>query len=402
MRRHTRDVLAAWPTDAMRVLIATTAGTGHFAPLVPFAVAIREAGHSVRVAAPASFAATVRRAGFDHVPLADGPAYELGSVFARLPSLSMEAANEVIVSEVFCGIDARAALPAMQAVADEWRPDLILRETAEFASYVVAEHNGIPHVQVATSLAVVEEFMQPLVDQPLRTFGAQRGWAGLAAAPHLTLVPASLEEPDRPASAPRHRFRQPSAPVDVPDLPQSWWRTPDLPLVYVTLGSVAAGIGFFPDFYRATLAALADLPIRVLLTLGEAGDPTHLEPLPPDCHVERWWPQEQVMPRATAMVTHGGFATTMLGLSSGLPMILVPLFAIDQYATARRVQAVGAGIAVEDRAGAPASVRSALERVLTDDTYRKAAKRIADEIAQLPPPSASVALLERLARDSVS
>ena len=148
------------------------------------------------------------------------------------------------------------------------------------------------------------------------------------------------------------------------------------------------------------LSALADLPIRVLLTLGEAGDPARLEPLPPNCHVERWWPQEQVMPGATAMITHGGFATTLLGLSSGLPMLLIPLFAIDQYATARRVQAVGAGIALEDAAAAPASVGAALQQLLSHDAYHTAARRLADEMAQLPPPSASVALLESLATDA--
>jgi glycosyltransferase len=384
----------------MRVLIATTAGSGHFAPLVPFATALHEAGHAVRVAAPTSFAAAVRRAGFAHVPLVDGAPDELGPVFARLPSLSMEAANAVIVSEVFGDIDARAALPAMQHVADDWRPDLILRETTEFASYVVAERNGIPHAQVAISLASLEEFMLPLVDQPLRTLGARRGSAGVAAAPHLTLVPPSLEEPDRPAAAPGRRFRQPAAPVDAPDLPHTWWPTADLPLVYVTLGSVAAGIGFFPELYRDILAALADLPIRILLTLGEAGDPERLEPLPPNCHVERWWPQEQVMPRATAMITHGGFATTMLGLSSGLPMILIPLFALDQFTMARRLQAVGAGIALQNGADAPARIRSALEELLTDNAYGTAARRLADEIAKLPPPSASVALLEGLAKRS--
>jgi UDP:flavonoid glycosyltransferase YjiC (YdhE family) len=384
----------------MRVLIATTAGTGHFAPLRPFALAVRDAGHALRVAAPASFAAAVRRAGFDHVPLADGPADELGAVFARLPSLSMEAANAVILSEVFCGIDARAAMPAMHAVVDEWQPDLILRETAEFASYVVAERNGIPHAQVAISLAALEEFMQPLVDRPLHALGARRGWAGLAAAPHLTLVPASLEEPGPPAPTPSHRFRQPAAAVDAPDLPRTWWPKADLPLVYVTLGSVAAGVGFFPDFYRAILAALADLPVRVLLTLGEAGDPERLEPLPPNCHVERWWPQEQVMPRATAMVTHGGFATTMLGLSSGLPMVVVPLFALDQFMMARRVQAVGAGVALQDGPAAAVRIHSALEQLLTDDACSMAARRVAHEIAQLPPPSASIALLEALAKHS--
>jgi hypothetical protein len=47
----------------------------------------------------------------------------------------------------------------MPAVADQWRPDVILRETAEFASYVVADGTGIPHIQVAMSLAAVEAFM---------------------------------------------------------------------------------------------------------------------------------------------------------------------------------------------------------------------------------------------------
>src|SRR5262249_22250702 len=146
--------------------------------------------------------------------------------------------------------------------------------------------------------------------------------------------------------------------------------------------------------------ALASLPVRVLLTLGEAGDPALLEPVPPNCHVERWWPQEQVMPRATAMITHGGFATTMLGLSSGLPLILIPLFAVDQYAMALRIQAVGAGIALQDASAAPGRLRSALEQLLGDAAYGNAARRMADEIAQLPPASDSVALLERLAKQS--
>jgi UDP:flavonoid glycosyltransferase YjiC (YdhE family) len=383
----------------MRVLVATTAGAGHFAPLVPFAAALRDAGHAVRVAAPAAFAPVVRRAGFDHVPLADPPPAEIGPVFARLPSLSLEAANAVIVREVFCGIDARAALPAMQAEADQWRPDVILRETAEFASYLVAERTGVPHVQVAMSLAAVEAFMHPLVDQPLRTLGSPSGWAGVAAAPRLTLVPASLEDPDQPAARPSHRFRQPMLPASVPDVPRAWWPASGAPLVYVTFGSVAANLGFFPDFYRAMLTALADLPVRILLTLGEAGDPEQLRPLPANVHVERWWPQEQVMPRAAAMVTHGGFGTTLLGLSTGLPMVVVPLFAVDQYATARRIQAVGAGIALEDGATAPARVHSALDQVLTDGAYRTAARRVAGEIAQLPHPSACVAVLEALVNE---
>jgi UDP:flavonoid glycosyltransferase YjiC (YdhE family) len=94
------------------------------------------------------------------------------------------------------------------------------------------------------------------------------------------------------------------------------------------------------------------------------------------------------------------FGTTMLGLSSGLPMVVVPLFALDQYVMARRIQAIGAGVALEDGPAAPARLRSALERLLGEEAYGIAARRIALEIEQLPPPPAAVALLEGLAKRS--
>ena len=385
----------------MRVLVATTAGAGHFAALAPFAAAIRDAGHAVRVAAPASFAPAVQRAGFEHAPLADSPADEMGAVYARLPALPREEANAVVIREIFCGINARTTFPAMQAVAEQWRPDLILRETAEFASYLVAERTGTPHAQVAISVASFEEFIRPLADEPLRQLGSMGGSVGLLAAPRLTLVPASLDDEGEHPPRATHRFRYPAAADESAELPPEWWPDARAPLVYVTFGSVAAGIGFFPDFYRATLAALADLPVRILLTLGEAGAPEQLAPLPSNVHVERWWPQEQIVPHAAAMVTHGGFGTTMLGLSAGIPMVVVPLFSWDQYATARRIQAVDAGVSLDDGPAAPLRVRNALERVLGYSSYRLAARRVADEIARLPDPSTCVAVLEALVANGV-
>ena len=50
--------------------MATTAGAGHFGPMVPFAVACAAAGHEVRVASPVPLAAAVAQAGLEHVPLA--------------------------------------------------------------------------------------------------------------------------------------------------------------------------------------------------------------------------------------------------------------------------------------------------------------------------------------------
>ena len=104
------------------------------------------------------------------------------------------------------------------------------------------------------------------------------------------------------------------------------------------------------------------------------------------------------MRHASAMITHAGFATTMLGVASGLPMVVMPLFALDQFAMARRIQAVGAGIELQDGAAAPERLRTALEQLLAGEEYGNAARRLRDEIAQLPPPSAAVAPLETLAQ----
>ncbi len=383
----------------MRVLVATTAGSGHLAPLVPCARAVRDAGHEVVVAAPRSFTAAVERAGFVHRGFGDAAPEELGAVFASLAGMSNTEGNIVVVREVFGRIDTRAALPAMRELVDEWRPDLVLRESCEFSSYLVAEQAGIPHVHVAVGLASFMALTLPGVEEPLGELGDGTGLGGLVDAPTVSLLPPSFEDPDCPAAGAR-RLRDDAEPgvaagPGVAPLPD-WWDGADDPLLYVTFGSVAAGFGLFPDLYRAAIDALAGLPVRVLVTVGEAGDPAALGPLPPNVHVEAWWPQDAVMPHASAMVGHGGVGTTLSGMRAGMPMVVVPLFA-DQPHNARRVAAIGAGVVVEGGPGAMDGLGDAVRRVLTDPTYRAGAGRIADEVRSLPPVSSAVPWLEDLA-----
>lgn len=381
----------------MRVLVATTAGAGHFGPLVPFAAALGQGGHEVVVAAPASFRSSVERAGFRHHPVADAREEELGAVFARLPHVSPDEANAIVVREVFGRIDTRAALPAMRAIARDWRPDLVLRDTSEYSSYLVAEDAGIPHVQVAIGLAALDALFLPMLEEPLGEQGAPAGLASLWSAPCLSLLPPSFEDPAAPGGARVHRFRDDTARPRGESLPD-WWAPSSAadPLVYVTFGTVAGGLGLFADAYRGVVAAVADLSVRVLLTVGEGADPEALGPLPANVHVERWWPQQAVMAHAAAMVGHGGFGTTLLGLAGGVPQVVLPLFA-DQPYNARRVVAVGAGLALEGGPAAAAEVGSALVRVLGDGAFRAAAGVVAAEIAGLPPASAAVPLLEAVA-----
>lgn len=379
----------------MRVLVATTAGAGHFGPLVPFAGELRDHGHDVLVAAPTSFSSVVQRAGFIHRPFPDAPAEELTAVFDTLVGVSNEEGNAIVVREVFGRIDARAAMPGMQALVEQWRPALILRETSEFASYAVAEAAGIPHVQVAVGLASFEQHFLPALEAPLDELGVEAGIKGLRSAPRLSLVPESFEDPAASGSAVTRRYREDAPPLATGPLPD-WWAGDAAPLVYVTFGSVAAGLGLFPALYRDVVAALADMPVRVLLTLGDAGEPEAIEPVPANVHVENWWPQREVMHHAAAMVGHGGFGTTISGLASGVPMVVVPLFA-DQPYNAERVHASGAGIALHGGPTAIDELAGALQRILDEESYRHQAGRIADEISGLPAASESVPFLEDVA-----
>jgi UDP:flavonoid glycosyltransferase YjiC (YdhE family) len=82
----------------MRILVASTAGEGHFEPLVPFARAAQTDGHDVRVAAPASFAEQVQAAGLRHEPFPDADPERMRALFASLASMAPAQAHPVEVS----------------------------------------------------------------------------------------------------------------------------------------------------------------------------------------------------------------------------------------------------------------------------------------------------------------
>ncbi|MDT4918377.1 MAG: hypothetical protein QOH89_3077 [Pseudonocardiales bacterium] len=381
----------------MRVLFSTTAGAGHFAPIVPFARAVSDAGHDVRVAAAESFASTVQRAGFEHAPFDDADPAEIGAVYAQLHRVTVDEGNTRVAREIFARIDSAAALPKLRAIVDSWRPDVVIGETAEFSSALVAQERGLPQLRVNIALDAFTEQMYELVDEPLRELGCATGSEDLRAVPRLTLLPSAFDA--QAGSAAVHRFRDASVASADHDIPSSWWpeRYADRPLVYVTFGSIAGGTGFYPGFYRRVLDMLADVPARVLMTLGAGLDPAALGELAPNVHVENWWPQESVLGAASVVVGHGGFGTTIATLAHGVPQVIVPLFAGDQYANADRVGAVGVGISLSP--GDPVSLRSAdvipagpdltslaeaVSRALTDRALAATARSVAAELANLP------------------
>jgi UDP:flavonoid glycosyltransferase YjiC (YdhE family) len=387
----------------VRVLFTTTGHSGHLLPLVPLARACEQAGHDVVIATHASRADNVERIGLTVRAVQEAPDEAWGPLMSRLPGMSQGEGDALIIGEGFARTGAGGVLHGVLEVVESWGPDLVVHECYEFAGPVAAERHGVPCARVALGLASTEDWVDelaaPAVDDLRRELGLPSGGAAPSPrAPLLSLVPPGLD--DGPAI---QRFRD-ALPPAAPPLP-AWWDNADDPLVYLTFGSVTGSLPFFPALYHRALEALAALPVRVLLTFGRDADPAGLGTLPANAHAEPWLPQHDVLPHATAVVSHGGYGTTLGALAHGVPLVLLPLFAGDQWRTARRVADVGAGLVLEDgerRVFDPpgpaliAALPAAVQDVLADSRLRETAQRFGREMAALPPASAAATALEAI------
>ena len=388
----------------VRVLFSTTAGEGHFGPMVPVARACAAAGHEVAVAAPGSFAANVGRVGLRHLPVPDPDPDQVRAVFGGLAALSHDEANRVVVSEVFGRLDAQAALPGLIDILSRWQPDVVVRDPAELGSMVAAERFGVSQVQVAIGVGPFLGTVTGWFDEPVRELELLAGLdpvpgAGRAlATPTLTSVPAVLETASGGTdSHPGRvwRFRADARPPGS-RLPGSWG-DPAAPLVYATFGSVAGSQPHLTGLYADLLEVLAALPVRVLMTTGTGLDPARLQPVPGNAWVTAWWPQSDVMGAAALAIGHGGFGTTMTAAAAGVPQIVMPLFASDQFVNAQCIQAVGAGLQLLGGPDDLGQVPAAVHALLGGARYAQRARAVADEIAALPDVSTTVGVLETLA-----
>jgi hypothetical protein len=323
----------------------------------------------------------------------------MGAVFARLPSLPREDANRVVLCEVFADLDARAALPGVTATIETWRPDLVVREPAEFASWIAAERARIAQVEVSIGAGTMDELLWREGAAALASLRddaalpADPGLAGLRAVARMTTLPPSF---DAPSGSSRLRFRHDVGRVATVGPPPAWGNAA-LPLVYVTFGSVAGSLPPFAPIFDAVIAALADAPYRVLLTTGQAFDPARVGELPANVRTERWWPQADVMPESAVVVGHGGFGTTMTALAAGVPQVVIPLFAADQFLNAELVARSGVGVCLDGGLEAVARLPTAIEGVLADPSFRQAAAEIVADIKRLPPVADAVHVLESIA-----
>ena len=143
-------------------------------------------------------------------------------------------------------------------------------------------------------------------------------------------------------------------------------------LVYISMGTVNNDL---LPFYRACVAALAETPYQVILSVGAQVDPAALGALPGNIAAFSRVDQIAVLQKTDVFLSHCGMNSASEGLYFGVPLVLFPQTS-EQGGVAARVAELGAGRRLE-KADAR-SIRTAVEEVLRTPSYRESAQRIAD------------------------
>jgi MGT family glycosyltransferase len=168
----------------------------------------------------------------------------------------------------------------------------------------------------------------------------------------------------------------------------------DRPWVHVTEGT-----SHFqqPLLLPAAARGLAGAPFEAILTTGQERDPAALGlPSASNVHVTGWLSHGELLPRCAAIVTTGGAQTIASALAAGVPLVVVPTL-WDKPANARRVAAAGVGVRLAPKDCTPERLRAAVEEVLDDPSYRRAAGRMAQALAAAPGPTGAAAMIAELA-----
>lgn len=385
----------------MRVLFTCQPGSGHLHPLVALAQAIEAAGHEVAFASTSGFCPNIEGTGFRCFRAGiDDTQDELRQRQKQQATLSSKEQGYLMLEHVFAGTRAERSLPDVLDIIHRWQPDLVVRDNTEFAGCVAAERAGIPHATVQLT-AARSRFMQK-VAAPLNRLCVSVGLPPCEPADllfrYLVLSPrpSSLWNPAVPVPPTSHAFRYAGFSQSGTEQLPGWVAELEVrPTVYATLGTV---FNHMTPILSAIIEGLRQEPINLIVTVGRNRDPREFGEQPPNVHIERYIPQNLLLPYCDLVVTHGGSGTIMDALSVGLPLVILPVGA-DQPDNAQACVDVGVARVIQSDQRTAEAIRDATRDVLQDPRYRWNAERIRAEIDVLPGLEYSVTLLEKLAAE---
>jgi UDP:flavonoid glycosyltransferase YjiC (YdhE family) len=388
----------------MRILFSSLPLPGHSYPLIPLALAARDAGHDVQFATGQSFHRSLSAFGLDAVSAGTAISDAFAEANGGPVDLSSVTPERQVELErlAFAEILPRSFMADLGPVLYQFKPGLVVHEIDNTGALFAAKLAGIPGVSHSIGRVYENISIEDTVSDLAREVGvelpvpATRGGGN----PLLDIYPSSLQGKEVVAMASRIALRP--VPMTAPGQPPSWVTGRDRdggrPLVYLTFGAVFSGM---PALGQA-IKGLAAMDVDVLVAVGPTFDIQSLGEVGDSVRIETSEPQAELLSLVDLVVHHGGTGLTLGALANGVPQLVLPQGAdmfsnADMFCNADAVATGGGGAQLSAEDQTAEAIARRVSELLSDDETRAAARAVAAEIAEMPSPEATVSVLTEIA-----
>jgi len=413
----------------MHVILIGIGSSGDVHPLIGIGLALRDRGHEITMLASTHFEKQVGRVGLRFIGLGTDDDYH---AITSDPALMKPIAGTKRVIE-HCGV--RLIREVYEILADIHRhgDTVVVSCGLGFGARLAQEKLGIPLVTTVLQPMMFRSVYEtarydwlPLPDWTPRSvkravFRAIDLYADRLAGPALNSFREELGlgpvrrifhswwaspqlviglfpewygpiQPDWPPNTVLTGFPNydESDAVEIPAAARDFLNAGEPPIVFTPGTAMRFGRGFF----EASAEACRMLGRRGVLL---SKFPEHIpERLPPGVVHFDYLPLGGVLPKAAAMVHHGGMGTLAQTLRAGIPHLVMPM-SIDQPDNARRLAALGVADFIKPRAYRAPAVAEKLDKLLRSPEVAVACRSVAQRFENVDPRAETCHALEDFA-----
>ncbi len=389
----------------MHALLFPLGSTGDVLPFVGLGRELRARGHAVTVAANPHFARLVTRAGLGFVALGDADEH---AALCASPKLMDRTHGFRFVMDWVSTL-----IRPIYELCAAHRSSLVVAHPLAYGARVAEERLGVRTATMLLSPAILRSadnwvqrsmrwaadrlIVDRVVGPPLNAFRAAKGLAPISRVlshgwdgDHLfvALYPSWFApgQADGPRNLVHVGFPLYDLDDDAPLPPDA--SLGDAPIVFTP----GTGNHWAHAFFAAAVEA-AERCGRPAILLTQ--HPEQLPPsLPPSVRTFSYLPLSRLLPRASALVHHGGVGSAAAALAAGVPQVIVP-FAHDQPDNAARLCRLGVAATLSPPRATGARLARRLRRLLGSPTVQVRCRAVA--AAMEPGLDAAATVLERYA-----
>lgn len=346
----------------MKIIIPTIGSRGDIQPYIALALGLQEAGHAVKFASHPAWRGLIESYGIPFAPM--GPDIDIGEETAKIRRRSPNWMLGFIRVMKFAFNMVEKSHGDLLELCQ--RMDLVIISHTSAGS-MEADELKLPNVSVTLQpqsiptsnpkdpalrkamMKVIGAGMGVLMTRPFNQMRRRAGMPPMGSSgitsPALNLIPLSSHFYARnPFWEERHVmtgfwFAPPAEQWEPPTELLEFLKAGEPPVV-VSLGAMALSGEDALEAATITLAAVQAAGVRAIIQGWD--EPMKQLKIPDTVFHAGSLPHSWLLPRASAIVHHGGFGTTTAGLHAGIPAFIIPHI-IDQFIWGQRVAELGVG-----------------------------------------------------------